>query len=63
MYGIVTYLSGISFFSEICLLFCLLEHCDEVGDNIFLLNTKEVPLVSKFSSGLESKALANNLCM
>ncbi|XP_027046701.1 uncharacterized protein LOC113674419, partial [Pocillopora damicornis] len=39
------------------------EHCDEVGDNIFLLNTKEVPLVSKFSSGSKSKALANNLCI
>ncbi|CAH3128701.1 unnamed protein product [Pocillopora meandrina] len=38
------------------------EHCDEVGDNIFLLNTKDVPLVS-FFPGSKSKALANNLCI
>ncbi|PFX32772.1 uncharacterized protein LOC111319258 [Stylophora pistillata] len=38
------------------------EHFDEMGNNIFLLNSEKVPLISKLFQGSKSKALVNNLC-
>ncbi|XP_066026355.1 uncharacterized protein [Pocillopora verrucosa] len=38
------------------------DHCDESGNDVFLLNTGKVPLVSKLFRRSESKTLAENLC-
>ncbi|XP_022778234.1 uncharacterized protein LOC111319753 [Stylophora pistillata] len=38
------------------------EHLDESGNEVFLLNTEKVPMVSKLFQGSKSKALINDLC-
>nr|XP_058965467.1 uncharacterized protein LOC131792111 isoform X1 [Pocillopora verrucosa] len=38
------------------------DHCDQSGNDVFLLNTGKLPVVSKLFQRSESKRLADNLC-